>query len=207
MDRVSCFIDGFNLYHAIHDLGRPELKWLDLRKLSGVFIRPRTQVLKDVFYFSAFAHWLPDARKRHVAYVRALSSRGVIPVMGQFKRKNRACKQCGARWFSHEEKETDVNIALAILNLAHRNQYDHAILITGDSDLAPAVNLVLSEFPDKRITVVAPPHRGHSSELIQVASFKSKITITQLERCLLPQKVFDAGGNLVAARPVSYDPK
>ncbi len=29
-DRVISFIDGFNLYHAIANLKRPHLKWLDL---------------------------------------------------------------------------------------------------------------------------------------------------------------------------------
>ena len=33
VERVVCFIDGFNLYHAIVRLGEPHLKWLDLRRL------------------------------------------------------------------------------------------------------------------------------------------------------------------------------
>lgn len=28
MARVSFYVDGFNLYHAIRKLQRPELKWL-----------------------------------------------------------------------------------------------------------------------------------------------------------------------------------
>ena len=28
--RIIAYIDGFNLYHAIHDLGRPALKWIGL---------------------------------------------------------------------------------------------------------------------------------------------------------------------------------
>lgn len=37
--------------------------------------------------------------------------------MGQFKNKPKECKQCHAKWTSHEEKETDVNLALALLAL------------------------------------------------------------------------------------------
>jgi hypothetical protein len=33
-ERVICFVDGFNLYHALHSIGKPHLKWLDLRKLK-----------------------------------------------------------------------------------------------------------------------------------------------------------------------------
>lgn len=45
-------------------------------------------------------------------YVAALRYVGVVPVMGQFKNKDRWCNSCGAKWMGHEEKETDVNIAL-----------------------------------------------------------------------------------------------
>ena len=70
--RISAFIDGFNLYHAIDDLDRNELKWLNLRTLLEEFIDKKTQVLGDVYYFSAYADWHPDKRRRHMAYVRAL---------------------------------------------------------------------------------------------------------------------------------------
>jgi hypothetical protein len=35
MRRVIVHIDGFNLYHAIDDLRKPWLKWLDLRRHRG----------------------------------------------------------------------------------------------------------------------------------------------------------------------------
>jgi hypothetical protein len=39
--RVACFIDGFNLFHAIKNLGRNELKWVNLWKLMECFIDPK----------------------------------------------------------------------------------------------------------------------------------------------------------------------
>ncbi len=53
--RVISFIDGFNLYHAISSLHRPELKWVDVRTLSKAFLRPVSENLLNVFYFSAYA--------------------------------------------------------------------------------------------------------------------------------------------------------
>jgi hypothetical protein len=35
--RVSAFIDGFNLYHALDSTGKHHLKWLDLRALCLAF--------------------------------------------------------------------------------------------------------------------------------------------------------------------------
>lgn len=41
--------------------------------------------------------------------------------MGKFKEKDRSCNICSSMWNAHEEKETDVNIALYILDEAYQN--------------------------------------------------------------------------------------
>jgi len=137
--------------------------------------------------------------------VAALTARGVSPVLGNFKRKDRSCRTCGARWIGHEEKETDVNIALWLLNEAVSDSYDVAILVTRDSDIAPAVRMVRSNFPKKEIIIAAPPQAGHSTELIQAANGKMKITVAQVQRCLLPQTVYNADGAVAALRPPKFD--
>lgn len=85
------------------------------------------------------------------------------------------------------------------------DSYDHAFLICQDSDLAPAVRRVTRELK-KAVTVITPPGRRHSTELIQAATAKAKLKRRHLERCLFPQHVYDVGGNLVATRPTDYDP-
>ena len=35
--KVAVYIDGFNFYHAVAALNRPEIKWLNLRKLAESF--------------------------------------------------------------------------------------------------------------------------------------------------------------------------
>ena len=153
------------------------------------------------------ADWLPGAKARHLRYVKALIVEGVTPVMGKFKDKDRKCSKCGYRWKSHEEKETDVNIALALVNLAYQDKYDRALLISNDSDLAPAIHMVRNYFPHKNITTIVPPHYRHSNELIQASSYKAKITVEHLQRCSMPEHVLDAGGNLIVTRPSEYAPK
>ncbi len=170
------------------------------------FVRPKSQKLVDVYYFSAYADWLPDSRKRHGQYVKAITTSGVKPVMGKFKAKDRKCRKCKYKWTGHEEKETDVNIALAMLNLAYKDEYDHNFLISNDSDLAPAIHMVRANFPEKLITTIVPPHYFHSNELIKASSAKAKIRVDHLTRCLLPKTIYDAGGNIVATRPTEYNP-
>jgi len=105
-----------------------------------------------------------------------------------------------------KKKETDVNIALALIDLAYKDKYDHAFVISNDSDLAPAIRMVRLNFSQKLITTIVPPLRQHSNELIQASSKKAKKTIEHLERSLLATTICDVGGNIVATRPVGYSP-
>ena len=205
--RVICFIDGLNLYHAVSALHRTELKWVDLRMLSKVFLKNHTEELSQVFYFFAHAEHVSELiQKCQKTYIRALELTGVTPVLGHFKKKHRKCPSCNHRWEGHEEKETDVNIALFLLDHAYRNTFDRALVISNDSDLAPAIQMVRKLFPTKRVTTVAPPHYFHSRELIQVSSDKTKIRMEHLERCLLPPVVTDAFRLISVSRPHEYMP-
>ena len=204
--RVVAFIDGFNLYHAVDELKKPHLKWLDLKQVILSFVDPTRQRLVSVYYFSAYATWLPDAHARHQAFVKAIESTGVKAIMGNFKQKTRGCNGCGAGWIAHEEKESDVNLALAMARGAYRNEYDEAFLVTGDSDIAPSVRMVKEDFPAKKIKLITPPGRRDSKELFAITDKQARIKDIHLERSLFPQDIVDEKGNLIVRRPAKYDP-
>lgn len=170
------------------------------------FIDPKVHVITAIYYFSAYAEWLTEPAKRHKAYVSALTARGVTPVLGRFKDKSLGCSSCGHRWTGHEEKQTDVNLALWMVREAYRSNYDEAFLVSQDSDLAPAIDLI-HEFPRHRnVKLIGPPGRPHSKELISATDKQTKIKAIHLERSLLPAEVYDAAGKLVARRPTQYEP-
>lgn len=207
-ERISCFIDGFNLYHALRELRKPHLKWLDLSKLmEHLFSQHKSQIITKIYFFSAYPTWKKDSYERHRKYVSALSATGVIPILGKFKNKDRKCPNCHYKWKGHEEKESDVNIALALLNEAYRDRYDHAAVISRDSDLAPAIRMVLRNFSGKKVTIISPFNLRHSSELLQSATNYKTIKLRLIETSLFPEEVYDAGGNLVVCRPKEYTPK
>ena len=202
MTGLIAYIDGFNLYHAVHELKKPHLKWLDLWSLSQSFVRDG-ETVAAVSYFSAFATWLPDANLRHREYVKALQHHRVTCVMGHFKSKLKKCKSCGAEWTSHEEKETDVHIAARLVADAYEDKFDRALLITADSDLAPALNIIGAAFPTKQLFVVAPPGRFNHAR-----SLNTKLVITpgRLAKCLLPETAVGADGGVLFQRPKAYAP-
>lgn len=202
MTKVISYIDGFNLYHAIDDLNRPHLKWVDLWALSQSLLRDDQQLIA-VNYFSAYATWLPGRYKRHRTYVAALETKGVSIHLANFKVKQQKCYTCNATWKSREEKETDVAIAAHLVADALRDRFDLAILITADSDLKPAIAAVRANAPNKYIFVAAPPGRwGHARDLRP----RLEIRPGRVGRCLLPEEVIDGYGAIVARRPERYAP-
>lgn len=156
MNRIVFFIDGFNLYHALAE--KPEYykyKWIDLFKLANCFIK-KTEKIVGIYYFTALATWDLKKMAKHKTLIKALELRNVNIVYGEFKRKDKFCRRCRNRYQTFEEKQTDVNIAIYLFELAIRDIYDTAIIVTGDSDLIPAIKAVRKTFPSKKIGIIIP---------------------------------------------------
>lgn len=194
--RVAFFVDGFNLYHAIRsDPSRRKYKWLDLRQLCRVLIGPRPEI-SAVLYFTAFAYWNSAKVERHQRYIKALRQSDVRIIHGEFKMIDRKCRLCERTYKTFEEKQTDVNIAVHLFQLALRDEYDTAILVSGDTDLAPSIEAIHRSFPSKRIEIAVPPGR-RAKLLTQVADFHRKIKRRHLESCQFPYELELADGQKV----------
>lgn len=113
---------------------------------------------------------------------------GVTAVIGHFKEKQKKCLKCGAKWCAHEEKQSDVNFALHLLHQAHTDGFDKALLVTADSDLCPAIDLVLDTFPDKEIVILTPPRRYEIAREIRSKVTTNKIKQKHLIAACYPRK-------------------
>ena len=51
------------------------------------------------------------------------------------------CKKCGATDYKFQEKGVDVGLAVDMVSDSLRNQVDHIVLISSDTDLVPAVKV------------------------------------------------------------------
>lgn len=202
MSRVIVYIDGFNLYFGLRTQGWRRYYWLDPRALAMSLLQPG-QHLEAVKYFTAriSAHPTdPDKHRRQGTWLEAI---GLLPDLrlfyGHYLDKQRACHQCGHTWVDHEEKMTDVQMAVELLQDAHDNAFDTALLISADSDLAPPVTAVLARHPGKRVVVVFPPKR-HSKKLESIASAKLVLGRGKLEQSQLPETIRKPDG-YVLRRP------
>lgn len=208
MNRVTFLIDGFNLYHSTVDLGRIlglRVKWLNIYSLcsSFLYLIGRDAVMAEVYYFSAFAYHLndPSVIKRHQDYVECLKSTGIIPEMARFKPKGVMCP-LGGKFIKHEEKETDIAIAAKLFEIMFKNTCDTAVLVTGDTDLAPAVATCKELFPAKAMRF-AFPYRRHNQELKALLPGSFKIHHGSYVRHLFPDPVQLPDGTKIC-KPASW---
>jgi hypothetical protein len=137
----------------------------------------------------------PDGGRRQSDYLNAFACHSplVTVVDGRFQEKHRWCRQCGSAWTVHEEKETDVNIAVALVEDAVLDRYDTALLISADSDLRPAIGAIRRLRPEKRIVVAFPPKRD-SGDLRRAVDGYLVIGDDKIRRSQLPPLVVTRAG-------------
>lgn len=194
MVRVAAYVDGFNLYYGLKARHGRKYLWLDLQALAESLLR-RGQTLEKVVYFTARVRNDPDGEQRQSDYLDALvgHSRLVTILSGHFQEKHEQCLRCGSMWRMYEEKETDVSIAVALLEDAVRDLYDSALLISADSDLCPAIRAVRRLRPEKRIVAAFPPRR-RSDALKRAVHGYLTIGDDKIRQSQLPPTVDTAAG-------------
>jgi uncharacterized LabA/DUF88 family protein len=193
MNRIAFFVDGFNLYHSIDsNPSYCKYKWLNLDKLAHCFVTSHNKIDK-VFYFTTYASWTQVKLVKHQTYVKALQFVGVEVVFGAFRYVDKTCRICHKQYKTFEEKQTDVNIAIKLFQTAVQDLWDTAIIVSGDSDLIPAIQAAKSTFPAKRIGLVIPIGR-RAEELKQVVDFHMKLKEKHLATSQFEDEITIDGG-------------
>ncbi|MFH1700438.1 MAG: NYN domain-containing protein [Candidatus Zixiibacteriota bacterium] len=221
-NRVSVYIDGFNVYHFLDRTpGFNKYKWLDYSILGKYFL-PENSEIKSIYYFTALAKWAPEKIERHQVFIRALNTRNVKTVLGKFKSIERtfivednASKKrfkvlkgwINGRYtigYTFEEKKTDVNIAIQMLHGANADEYDTALLMSGDTDFEPIIKLINMIYPQKKIILAVPNRKTAGSLRFLVGKANCKqILKWHLESSQLPDRVPLPNGKYLT-RPESW---
>src|SRR5580704_1109968 len=132
--RVAVYVDGFNLYFGVRGSGLGKYLWLDLCAFSKSLLKER-QRLVAVKYFTARIARPESKRKRQNAYLDALSTldNGLFSVAyGNYQQNPTTCSHCGQSSDVPSEKQTEVNIAVAMLTDAFKDGFDVALLVSAD---------------------------------------------------------------------------
>jgi uncharacterized LabA/DUF88 family protein len=190
VERVAAYIDGFNLYFGIRKEGRRYL-WLDLEALARSLLKPRQQLVA-VRYFTARVRNDPAAEQHQETYLKALEAHsGMLDIrQGRFQQKSKTCYSCRASWLEYEEKETDVSLAVSLLEDGVNGLYDTALLVSADSDMTPAVRALKRLAPGVAVVAAMPPNRN-SAGLAAVCDAAMPIGIAKVRQAQLPKSVMD----------------
>lgn len=174
--RTNVYVDGFNLYYRI--VKNSPYKWLDIKLLVETIVK--NAAIHRIRYFTARSEPRsndPFNPARQDVYFRALRTLPNLTIHeGSFKSHNRfmplANPMPGGLRFVEvrrtEEKGSDVNLASYLLMDAFNREYDQAVVITNDSDLATPIEMVRDEL-HLPVIVLCPQHQA-SKELRKVAS-------------------------------------
>lgn len=200
--RTYVYVDGFNLYYGA--LKGSPYKWLDLKALCTNTLQAKNQVQKIKYYTARVSARPenPDAPTRQDHYLQALQAH--IPeieiVEGHFIQKPvrmRLVKKLPQRLSMYvtvlksEEKGSDVNLAVHLLNDAWNNCYDCAVVISNDGDLAEAMRLVRKE-KHKTVILLVPGNpvvRPASVQLKRWSSYTKHIPPIALQASQLPSPI------------------
>lgn len=218
--RTCVYIDGFNLYYGA--LRGTSFRWLDLDAFCRLLL-PKNDV-RRIKYFTARVvprPGKPDTAVRQQTYLRALATLpGVQVYLGHYlshaRRMPLAAPGGGvlrdangrvlfANVLREEEKGSDVNLAAHLMHDAHRGEFDVAVVITNDSDLATPIELVRRDL-GLPVGVVNPhamsPGSRQSKQLARAASFLKEVRQGGLRKCQFPPVLTDQAGTFI--RPASW---
>ena len=197
--RAGVYIDGFNLYHSLLK-GNGAFKWLDLKALSGALLNQDNEIVLIRYFTARVSNTPQDPRLavRQDAYLRALAAH--IPELtiqeGQFKTEKKTKPVVSPpppfiEIWHREEKGSDVNLAVNLVNDAWHARWDVALVISNDSDLAEALHLVQCQ--GKPVGVATRFDRP-TRRLVENSDFQRRITRTHLTRSQMPDTVPDHAG-------------
>ena len=162
-ERVMVFIDGSNLYHVLdQNCSRHDVQFDKLaRKLAN------GRDLRRIYYYNIRQESdRPDGRVDQDRFLHSLYDTPYVEVRLGIAKQRRD---------QVVEKGVDVMLATDLVVRAYQDQYDTAILVSGDGDFYPAIQAVKDR--GKQVEVAAF-ESNISAEASRVADLHIKLTKT-----------------------------
>jgi uncharacterized LabA/DUF88 family protein len=141
--RAVVFIDGQNLYYAVREAFGYTYPNYDVLALARSVCGSKGWQLAQTRFYTG----VPSARDDAVwsafwaSKLLVMSRQGVSTYSRQLRYRNRrVLLPDGSEhtYLAGEEKGIDVRIAIDVIRLAHRNEYDVAVVFSQDQDLSEA---------------------------------------------------------------------
>ena len=232
--RTRIYVDGYNLYYGC--LKRSPYKWLDLRQLFDLILPsvlyenqgvPAKFALEPlaVKYFTAAilknfakAEDSVASQNRYHDALRGHIGDGIQIIEGYYDckparahayEKGKPARGCAVReiW-KLEEKQSDVALALHAYSDALRGDVDHVVLVTNDTDIVPALEMIRGH-TQAIIGLVIPAKEGErtvNADLDKLSHWtRSHILEPELAKAQMPTMVMHKSRPV--QKPISWYPR
>jgi uncharacterized LabA/DUF88 family protein len=204
--KINVYIDGFNLYYG--SIKGTPYKWMNPLIMARLLFPGDT--INRIKYFTARVSARPsdpDQPIRQQTYFRALQTVPEIETIeGSFLTKEVMMPRANTnpqqyvRVIKTEEKGSDVNLAVHLVNDAYQKDFDLAAMVTNDSDLLEPLKIVKYQL-GMPIGIVNP-QKHPSFHLKQHATFIKTLRKGVLNASLFPTTLTDAHGTF--HKPISW---
>ncbi|MFM8330404.1 MAG: NYN domain-containing protein [Candidatus Methylumidiphilus sp.] len=161
MKRVIVFLDYSNFHQAMNRLTKgefPERKRFDFKRFVEVLTQGMDLI--KVYFVCSTA---PSSGSGQQRFYDWLDGQDFFYVK-QFERKSN-------EFGEQREKQVDVYLATQVVALAYENAYDIAIIVSGDEDYVPAIEIV--------------QQKGKIVMVVSAASLLSELLRKKADRVLL----------------------
>lgn len=139
--RATVFVDGQNLFHAVRESFGYTYPNYDVMALATELCAGQGWVIAQVRFYTG----IPDASDNRfwhhfwIHKLAAMGRQGAVVFSRPLRYRNRTVTLPNGTqhtFLTGEEKGIDVRIALDIIALAHRREYDVALVLSQDQDLS-----------------------------------------------------------------------
>ncbi len=152
-------------------------------------LKPHQQLVA-VRYFTARVRNDAPAEQRQQIYLNALNAHSALLEIrqGRFQQKSKTCHKCGFSRTEYEEKESDVSLAVSLVEDGVLSLFDTALLVSADGDMAPGILALKRLKPDARVIAALPPKRK-SQRLEALCDVTIPIGLAKVRQAQLPETV------------------
>lgn len=169
-ERAMVFVDLMNLYESLRGLGVNTN--VDYHKLALKLAEPRRRLIRCHVYTGAYDQTRePEKHKAQVKFFNRVHAMPFVTL-----RTRPLLFRAG----EYVQKGVDTLIATDMVSMAFQNHYDIAFLVSGDGDLAPAVEAIKAA--GKQIIVAAFP-RSRSSAIGNAADHEVMLNAAFFADC------------------------
>lgn len=214
--KTIVYIDGFNLYYCA--LKGSGYKWLDLMKVSQILLND-CEIIGIRYYTAHVSNNVsPTAPADQAIYLNALKTLPNLEIiLGRFQvtqkfmylKKPLEFKPDSTKIdidpepnvvkvVKTEEKGSDVNLGVQLVRDAFLNKFEHAAVITNDTDLTEAIRIVEQE-ARLPVTLICPEQiKSPAKSLQDVATTTKRLRLNTVCRASqFPNSIITANGNII----------